>query len=85
VLHEGADLREFPPEGPFSYEALPPKDIVFKPLNQDVEMNAAELMEFYEKDQKLKHYLHIIRDSPVYPVIYDAKRRVVHILLNPEP
>ena len=45
-------------------------------------MNAAELMEFYEKDQKLKHYLHIIRDSPVYPVIYDAKRRVVHILLN---
>jgi phenylalanyl-tRNA synthetase beta chain len=63
-------------EGPFSYEALPPKDIVFKPLNQEVEMNAVELMEFYEKDQKLKHYLHIIRDSPVYPVIYDAKRRV---------
>jgi len=26
---------------------------VFKPLNQDVEMNAAELMEFYEKDQKV--------------------------------
>ena len=63
-------------EGPFSYEALPPKDIVFKPLNQDKEMNAVELMEFYEKDQKLKHYLHIIRDSPVYPVIYDSKRRV---------
>jgi phenylalanyl-tRNA synthetase beta chain len=63
-------------EGPFSYEALPPKDIVFTPLNQEAEMNAVELMEFYEKDQKLKHYLHIIRDSPVYPVIYDAKRRV---------
>jgi len=63
-------------EGPFSYEALPPKDIVFTPLNQDREMNAVELMDFYEKDQKLKHYLHIIRDSPVYPVIYDSKRRV---------
>jgi phenylalanyl-tRNA synthetase beta chain len=63
-------------EGPFSYEALPPTDIVFTPLNQECEMNAVDLMEFYEKDQKLKHYLHIIRDSPVYPVIYDAKRRV---------
>jgi phenylalanyl-tRNA synthetase beta chain len=63
-------------EGPFSYEALPPKEIVFTPLNQDKEMDAVELMEFYEKDQKLKHYLHIIRDSPVYPVIYDSKRRV---------
>ena len=31
------------------------------------------------QDQKLKHYLHIIRDSPVYPVIYDSKRRVLSL------
>ena len=33
-------------------------------------------MQFYEKDRHLSRYLHIIRDSPVYPVIYDANRVV---------
>jgi phenylalanyl-tRNA synthetase beta chain len=35
-------------EGPFTYEALPPKDIKFTPLNQTKSMNGEELMEFYE-------------------------------------
>lgn len=39
-------------------------------------MDGEELMEFYEKDKNLGKYLHIIRDSPVYPVIYDSKRTV---------
>lgn len=34
--------------GPFTYEALPPEDIVFAPLNQEKVMNGKELMEFYE-------------------------------------
>ena len=63
-------------KGPFTYEALPPKDIKFVPLNQTKEMNGEELMNFYEKDRHLGRYLHIIRDSPVYPVIYDANRVV---------
>ncbi|KAJ1715540.1 phenylalanine--tRNA ligase subunit beta [Aspergillus flavus] len=63
-------------QGPFTYEALPPKDIKFVPLNQTQEMNGEELMAFYEKDKHLGRYLHIIRDSPVYPVIYDSKRTV---------
>ncbi|KAF6838089.1 phenylalanyl-tRNA beta subunit [Colletotrichum plurivorum] len=63
-------------QGPFTYEALPPKDIKFKPLNQTKEMNGEELMKFYEGDKHLGKYLHIIKDSPVYPVIYD-KNRVV--------
>ena len=63
-------------QGPFTYEALPPKDIKFVPLNQTQSMNGAELMNFYEKDRHLGRYLHIIRDSPVYPVIYDANRVV---------
>lgn len=34
--------------GPFTYEALPPKDIKFIPLNQTQEMDGEELMTFYE-------------------------------------
>lgn len=34
--------------GPFTYEALPPKDIVFVPLNQTQSFNGEELMKFYE-------------------------------------
>ncbi|QKX56624.1 uncharacterized protein TRUGW13939_03729 [Talaromyces rugulosus] len=63
-------------QGPFTYEALPPKDIRFVPLNQTRELDGEELMDFYNKDKNLGKYLHIIRDSPVYPVIYDSKRVV---------
>ncbi|KAG0637282.1 hypothetical protein HOY80DRAFT_281842 [Tuber brumale] len=63
-------------KGPFTYEALPPEEIVFAPLNKDEVMNGKELMEFYENDKHLGRYLYIIRDSPVYPVILDANRRV---------
>lgn len=63
-------------KGPFTYEALPPKDIKFTPLNQTKEMDSAELMSFYENDKHLGRFLHIIRDSPVYPAIYDSNRVV---------
>ncbi|KAH6668015.1 hypothetical protein B0J14DRAFT_519434 [Halenospora varia] len=63
-------------KGPFTYEALPPKDISFIPLNQTKEMNAEELMTYYETDKHLGRYLYIIRDKPVYPVIYDSQRIV---------
>ncbi|KAI0480539.1 beta subunit of phenylalanyl-tRNA synthetase [Xylariaceae sp. FL0804] len=63
-------------KAPFTYEARPPKDISFIPLNQTKEMTAEELMNFYEKDRHLGRYLNIIRDKPVYPVIYDANRVV---------
>eukprot|EP00004_Rigifila_ramosa_P019166 TRINITY_DN4843_c0_g1_i1.p1 TRINITY_DN4843_c0_g1~~TRINITY_DN4843_c0_g1_i1.p1 ORF type:complete len:586 (-),score=162.72 TRINITY_DN4843_c0_g1_i1:36-1667(-) len=65
--------------GPFTYEALPPRDIRFKPLNQKKEMDGAELMTFYETDNKLKKFLDIIRAAPRYPVIYDSKRRVLSL------
>lgn len=64
-------------QGPFAYEALPPKDIVFAPLNRPgQEMDGNKLMEELDKDRQLRHYLHIIRDSPVYPVIFDKNRTV---------
>lgn len=66
-------------EGPFYYNAKPPTDITFIPLNQTKEMNAVELMEFYSTHPQLKQYLPIIRDSPVYPVIYDSKNTVLSL------
>ena len=35
-------------QGPFTYEALPPEEIEFIPLNQTKKMNAVEMMKFYE-------------------------------------
>ncbi|XP_014018759.1 phenylalanine--tRNA ligase beta subunit isoform X1 [Salmo salar] len=58
--------------GPFTYTAKPPSDIRFKPLNQAKEYTAQELMSLYKTDSHLRHYLHIIEDKPVYPVIYDS-------------
>eukprot|EP00897_Mesotaenium_endlicherianum_P008434 jgi/Mesen1/7619/ME000004S07890 len=48
-------------EAPFTYEALPPTDIKFVPLKQ--------------ADNKLKKFLPIISDSPVFPVLYDAQSK----------
>lgn len=75
--------------GPFRYQALPPKDIKFIPLNQTKEFDAAELIEFYKQpDQKnnLGRFVHIIEDSPVYPVITDANGTVCSLppLINSE-
>jgi phenylalanyl-tRNA synthetase beta chain len=63
-------------KGPFTYEALPPKDINFIPLNQTKKMNGEDLMQFYENDKHLGRFLHIIRDKPLYPVIYDSNKVV---------
>ncbi|KAF9995066.1 phenylalanine--tRNA ligase subunit beta, partial [Entomortierella chlamydospora] len=66
-------------KGPFTYEALAPKDIQFMPLNQEKNMNGEELMTFYESDKHLSKFLPIIRDSPVYPIIYDSTRQVLSL------
>ncbi|GMM47109.1 phenylalanine--tRNA ligase subunit beta [Pichia kluyveri] len=62
--------------GPFTYEALKPEEIKFAPLNQTKEMNGLELMEFYKADKNIGKYLHIIENSPVFPVILDSNRNV---------
>jgi phenylalanyl-tRNA synthetase beta chain len=69
-------------QGPITYEAHPPKDIVFKALKQTKEMNCDELFEVYRdktKDQTLSKFLHIIENEPKYPVFYDAKRTVLSL------
>ncbi|CAD5114391.1 DgyrCDS3526 [Dimorphilus gyrociliatus] len=57
-------------QGPFTYNAKKPEDIKFKPLGHDQEYTATKMMEIFEKTH-LRPYLSIIRDKPVYPVIYD--------------
>lgn len=64
-------------QGPYRYMALPPEQIKFKPLNQTNEFTATQLMEMYSTDSHLKQYLAIIKDSPVYPVIYDSNNVVL--------
>eukprot|EP00743_Colponemidia_sp_Colp-15_P001397 GILK01001532.1.p1 GENE.GILK01001532.1~~GILK01001532.1.p1 ORF type:complete len:604 (+),score=105.96 GILK01001532.1:43-1812(+) len=73
-------------QGPFTYEALPPSDIAFRPLNQTKTFRGDELMQFYKDDNKLKHFLHIIQDSPLYPVILDSQRVVLSLppIINSE-
>uniref|UniRef100_A0A6M2F3M4 phenylalanine--tRNA ligase n=1 Tax=Populus davidiana TaxID=266767 RepID=A0A6M2F3M4_9ROSI len=66
-------------QGPFTYEALHPKSINFVPLKQEKSFRADELMEFYKSDMKLKKFLHIIENSPVFPVIHDSKRTVLSL------
>ncbi|KAI5074707.1 hypothetical protein GOP47_0010668 [Adiantum capillus-veneris] len=64
-------------QGPFSYEALPPSEISFIPLKETQQFTAEGLMEKYKADMKLKKFLHILEGSPVHPVIFDSKRRVL--------
>ncbi|CAG7834966.1 unnamed protein product [Allacma fusca] len=71
------DLDSLTP--PFIYSAVKPQDIKFKPLNQQKEFVADELMEFYQKDTHLKPYLHIIKDKPLYPLVSDSKGVVLSL------
>lgn len=59
-------------KGPFLYDARPPADICFKPLNQDKEYTGEGIMNLYANHAQLKQYLPIIKDSPVYPVVLDS-------------
>lgn len=64
---------------PFTYEALPPKDIVFVPLSQTEKMDGHRMMEVLSTHLQLKEYLPIIRDSPIYPVIFDSEKTVLSL------
>lgn len=92
-------------EGPFTYEARKPQDIVFVPLNMTESLNGEQLMQklsvsalslslilsgMYalgrahafsnsQVDSHLRHYVPIIKDSPVYPVVVDVKGRVLSL------
>ncbi|ANB14056.1 phenylalanine--tRNA ligase subunit beta [Sugiyamaella lignohabitans] len=60
-----------------SYTGVVPEKVKFAPLNQTKVMTGPELMEFYEKDRNIGKYLHLIRDSDVYPIFYDEEENVL--------
>ncbi|KAK7094107.1 phenylalanine--tRNA ligase beta subunit-like [Littorina saxatilis] len=64
-------------KGPFVFDAQPPEQIRFKPLSQTKEYTAVEMMQLFSGESHLKQYLPIIRDKPVYPVIYDSNNVVL--------
>jgi phenylalanyl-tRNA synthetase beta subunit len=68
-------------EGPFTYEALPPSEIEFVPLKQTQSWRSDELMQHYLDNDRtnLGKFVPIIKDSIVYPVIYDANRTVLSL------
>lgn len=66
-------------KGPFLYDAKPPSEICFKPLNQNKEYTGEGIMQLYATHAQLKQYLPIIKDSPVYPVIYDSNGVVLSL------
>ncbi|KIL68091.1 hypothetical protein M378DRAFT_158604 [Amanita muscaria Koide BX008] len=73
-------------KAPFRYEARAPRDIKFAPLGKQQPYTAEELMTLYESEKHLAKYLPIIRDSPVYPIIYDAEDHVLSMppIINSE-
>jgi len=71
-------------KAPFTYEVNPPETIKFQALKQKEVMTAPQLFTWYKDPgpshaNSLKQYLPIIENSPVYPVIYDAERRVLSL------
>ena len=72
-------------KGPFKYVAKDPKSFMFVPLNQEKEVDGLGMMESLE-NHKLKEYLHLIRDSPVYPLVLDNKNEVCSVppIINSE-
>ena len=72
---------------PFTYEALPPKDITFQPLGEERTYTVDALFEHYrEKNSHLLPYLSITDTSPLHPVIFDAQRAVLSLppIINSE-
>lgn len=61
-------------EFPITFGGENPKDIKFKPLEAETEMNGEEILEKHDMGKK---YGHLIKDQKFYPVFRDAKNRVL--------
>ena len=73
------DLDKIAP-GPIRCCALKPSQIKFIPLGQKHEFQADALRQHYaEHDLYLRQFIHIINDSPLYPVFLDAKGEVLSL------
>lgn len=66
-------------EPPFVYDALPPTEITFVPLGLDKEFRADQLFQYYDQDPQLRKYTSLIRSFNRYPVVLDAKNRILSL------
>lgn len=64
----------------FTYDAVDPKQISFVPLNRTQVVDGNGLIQLLEGDLKLKKFLPIIRDSPVYPFLKDSNNVVLSVV-----
>ncbi|KEP61270.1 UNVERIFIED_CONTAM: phenylalanine--tRNA ligase, beta subunit protein [Hammondia hammondi] len=78
------DLSKVQP--PFVYDARPPKNFEFVPLGCDSQMNGEQVMAHFSNHLQLKAYLPLIQNSPAYPLILDAKDRILSLppIINSE-
>ncbi|GJD13009.1 Phenylalanine--tRNA ligase beta subunit [Galdieria sulphuraria] len=66
-------------EPPFVYDALRPTEITFVPLGLDKEFRADQLFEYYDRDPQLRKYTSLIRQFDRFPVVLDAKNRILSL------
>lgn len=62
---------------PLYYTTLPPKDIVYKPLNYPKEADAEEILREHPKGQA---YGHIIKNYKEWPVYLDANKKIMALI-----
>ena len=68
-LHDLSTVEE-----PFTYKAVEPEQISFKPLEYDRHMQLGEILGEHDKGQE---YAWILEDEEKYPIIEDAEGRVL--------
>ncbi|WEL23030.1 phenylalanine--tRNA ligase subunit beta [Candidatus Nanohalovita haloferacivicina] len=61
-------------EAPFTYKAVEPEKVSFKPLEYDKHMQLGEILDEHEKGQK---YAWILEDEDRYPIIEDSEGKVL--------
>lgn len=61
-------------EPPFTYRAVEPEKVSFKPLEYDREMQLGEILDEHEKGQE---YAWILEDEDYYPIIQDSNDKIL--------
>jgi len=70
-------------EFPVEYKALPPQEIIFRPLGMEDEHSAQRILELHEKG---KEFAHILENKKVYPLFIDSKETILSMppIINSE-
>ncbi|MFB6115734.1 MAG: phenylalanine--tRNA ligase subunit beta, partial [Candidatus Nanohalobium sp.] len=61
-------------DAPFTYKAVEPEKVSFKPLEYDRDMQLGEILDEHEKGQQ---YAWILDDEEKYPIIEDSEGKVL--------